>query len=95
MADEFVPSTMQQYLELRAAFYSGAQTVSYTHPGGSKSVNYRSLQDMLLLLRMLGNDLGLTSPGRGRSYATFSKGLRPTGQTAGDCGFNNDGRCCP
>lgn len=95
MADIFVPSTMEQYLELRAAFYSGAQSVSYTHPGGAKNVTYRSLNDMLILLRMLGAELGLTSKGRGRTYAVFSKGIRPAGNSACDCCFNLDCRCCP
>lgn len=95
MNEPFIPSTIEQFYELRAAFYSGASTVSYTHPGGAKTVTYRSLTDMQLLLRMLGTELGLTTRGRGRTYSQFSKGLRPSGSNAGDCCFNKDDRCCP
>ena len=95
MNEPFIPSTIEQFYELRAAIFSGASQVSYTHPGGAKTVTYRSLTDMMILLRMLGNDLGLNSKGRGRTYAQFSKGLRPTGSNAGDCCFNKDCRCCP
>ena len=90
----FEPVTLENYYELRSAIFSGAQTVSYSHPGGNKSVTYRSLQDMMTLLRMLEGALGLTS-GRGRrTYAAFSKGTRPVGANAGDCGFNRDCRPC-
>lgn len=96
MADvPFVPSTMEQYLELRAAIFSGAQSVSYSHPGGNKSVSYRSLDEMWRLLRMLGQELGLVEGNRGRRFATFSKGLRPAASGACDCCFNRDCRCCP
>ena len=95
MADVFIPSTLQQYNELRAAFFSGAQSVAYTHPGGAKTVNYRSTADMLRILRLLAAELGLTTTGPRQSYAQFSKGIRPGGADAGDCHFNRDCRGCP
>jgi hypothetical protein len=93
MADVFVPSTLEQYNELRAAIFSGAQTVAYTHPGGAKTVTYRSLDDMLRILRLLAAELGLggtTTPRQ--SYAQFSKGIR---SGPSDCHFNRDCRDCP
>jgi len=95
MADEFIPSTMQQYNELRAAIYSGAQSVSYTHPGGAKNVSYRSIDEMLRILRLLAAELGLSSKTPRQSYAQFSKGTRPAGSSAVDCHFNRDCRDCP
>lgn len=95
MADSFIPTTIEQYYELRSAILSGASQVSYTHPGGGKTVTYRSLADMMTILRMLGDDLGLNTKGRGRTYAVFSKGIRPAGSSARDCCFNKDCRCCP
>lgn len=93
MADEFIPSTLQQYNELRQAIFSATQTVAYTHPGGSKTVTYRSLDDMLRILRLLAAELGLASTSPRQSYAQFSKGIRPG--DAGDCNFNRDCRDCP
>jgi len=95
MADEFIPSTLQQYNELRAAIFSGAQSVSYTHPGGAKNITYRSVTDMLRILRLLAAELGLASTSPRQSYAQFSKGIRPGGSDAGDCHFNRDCRDCP
>lgn len=95
MADEFIPSTIEQYNELRAAIFSGAQSVSYTHPGGAKNVTYRSITDMLRLLRLLATELGLSSNGPRRTLSSFSKGLR-TGQSGPrGCGFDRDFRDCP
>lgn len=95
MADEFIPSTLEQYQELRAAIFSGAQSVSYTHPGGAKNVTYRSLTDMLRILKLLAAELGLGSGRSRRTYASFSKGLKTGGNRAGDCGFGQDCRDCP
>lgn len=95
MADIFVPSTLQQYNELRAAIFSGAQSVSYTHPGGAKTITYRSTGDMLRILRLLAAELGLASDTPRQSYAQFSKGIRPGDSAAGDCHFNRDCRDCP
>lgn len=98
MADtDFQPVTLQNYYELRDAIIQGAQSVSYTHPGGGKSVNYRSLDEMWRILRFLERQLGLAGANRGRTYASFSKGYQPRCQhnaEGGEC-FNVDGRCCP
>lgn len=95
MAEQFTPSTLEQYNELRAAIFSGAQSVSYTHPGGAKNVTYRSITDMLRILKLLATELGLSTGGPRRTYATFSKGLKQGNSSAGDCGFGRDCRDCP
>lgn len=93
--------TLENYYELEAAVFSGAQTVSYSHPGGNKSVSYRSIDDMLKLLRLLGVRLGIIQAGGRRTYAQFSKGYqRPdcgNREEGGEClgRFDTDGRCCP
>lgn len=95
---EFRPMTLQNYYELQAAIFQGAQSVSYSHPGGNKAVTYRSLDEMLRLLRLLAVMLGLNQ-GRGRrTLAAFSKGYSAPScdhrTEGGEC-FNVDGRCCP
>lgn len=93
--------TLVNYQELEAAIFSGAQSVSYSHPGGNKSVTYRSMSDMLALLRLLGRRLGLEGRGGGRTYAGFSKGYQHAScgnlEEGGECHdrFGIDGRCCP
>lgn len=98
MADLIAPSlmTLENYYELEAAIFSGAQSVSYTHPGGGKNVTYRSMTDMLTLLRLLGVRLGVTPSGPRRTVAAFSKGYQPRQcGIEGDERFDVDGRCCP
>lgn len=98
---EYQPITMENYLELRAAIMEGAQSVSYSHPGGNKSVTYRSLDDMWRILRFLANELGLNAGVSGRRYASVSKGYGPrncgNSTEGGEChdNFGVDGRCCP
>lgn len=103
MAD-FIPLTsltLENYYELEAAVFSGAQSVSYSHPGGNKSVTYRSMTDMLALLKLLARRLGLEGRGGGRTYAQFSKGYQHAScgnlEEGGECHdrFGVDGRCCP
>lgn len=95
---EFQPITLQNYYELQAAIVQGAQSVSYSHPGGNKAVTYRSLDEMLRILRLMASALGLNRGGRSRSFAGFSKGYTPAAcdnhAEGGEC-FNVDGRCCP
>jgi hypothetical protein len=95
---EYTPMTMENYLELRAAIFEGAQSVSYSHPGGNKSVTYRSLDDMLRLLKLLAQELGIKSTAPRRTLASFSKGYNPRAADSvaegGEC-FSTDGRCCP
>lgn len=98
---EYKPITMENYLELRAAIMEGAQSVSYSHPGGNKSVTYRSLDDMWRILRFLADELGLNKGRGGRTYASVSKGYGHAGcgneTEGGECHdrFGVDGRCCP
>lgn len=92
--------TVENYYELEAAIFSGAQSVAYSHPGGSKNVSYRSTDDMLKLLRLLAGRLGI-GPGRPRrTVASFSKGYTPAHcihpEEGSEClPFQQDGRCCP
>lgn len=98
---DFQPVTLENYYELRAAIMEGAQSVSYTHPGGAKSVTYRSLDDMWRILRFLAGELGLNKGQSGRRYASVSKGYGPRScnnlTEGGEChdNFGVDGRCCP
>jgi|GEM_PF-5331033 len=90
--------TLQNYYELEEAIFQGVQTVSYTHPGGAKNVTYRSLDDMLRLLKLLAARLGIVKQAPRRTYASFSKGYTPATcdhrTEGGEC-FHVDGRCCP
>lgn len=92
--------TVENYYELEAAIASGAQSVSYSHPGGSKNVSYRSTDDMMKLLRWLEGRLGLRASGPRRTVASFSKGYTPSHcvhpEEGSEClPFHQDGRCCP
>jgi hypothetical protein len=92
--------TVENYYELEAAIFSGAQSVSYSHPGGSKNVTYRSTDEMLKLLRLLAGRLGMGAGSRRRTVASFSKGYSPAPclhlEEGSEClPFHQDGRCCP
>jgi len=63
--------TMEQYTALQAAIAEGALTVRYA----DKSVQYRSLDEMVRILKLMATDLGLNANNDGgRRYASFSKG---------------------
>ncbi len=63
--------TLEQYESLKAAVAEGALSVRYA----DKSVTYRSLDEMLRLLKLMATELGLnTYNDGGRRYASFSKG---------------------
>lgn len=63
--------TLEQYQALQAAIAEGALSVRYA----DKSVTYRSLDEMLRILKVMENSLGLnTLSNGGRRYASFSKG---------------------
>jgi len=66
--------TLDQYQELKAAIAQGALTVNYSGGGQSRSVTYRSLDEMLRLLRLMESELGIKPAGAGRTYASFTKG---------------------
>jgi len=64
--------TMEQYSALQAAIAEGALTVRYA----DKSVQYRSLDEMARILKMMATELGLNANNDGgRRYASFSKGF--------------------
>lgn len=63
--------TMEQYSALQAAIAEGALTVRYA----DKSVQYRSLDEMIRILKLMATELGLNANNDGgRRYASFSKG---------------------
>ncbi|MFB8829065.1 phage head-tail joining protein [Azotobacter sp. CWF10] len=63
--------TLEQYTALQAAIAEGALTVRYQ----DKSVQYRSLDEMMRILKLMATELGLNSNNDGgRRYASFSKG---------------------
>lgn len=63
--------TIEQYSALAAAIAEGALSVRYA----DKSVTYRSLDEMLRILKLMETNLGLNACNDGgRRYASFSKG---------------------
>jgi hypothetical protein len=63
--------TIEQYNALQAAIAEGALSVRYA----DKSVTYRSLDEMMRILKLMATELGLnTCNDGGRRYASFSKG---------------------
>ncbi|GAB3464083.1 phage head-tail joining protein [Azotobacter salinestris] len=63
--------TLEQYTALQAAIAEGALTVRYQ----DKSVTYRSLDEMMRILKSMASELGLNaSNAGGRRYSSFSKG---------------------
>lgn len=78
--------TQQQYEELKAAIAEGATTVTYSGAGQSKSVTYRSLDEMIRILRLMEKELGIGDGAiGGRTYASFSKGFFPRKPSGGCC----------
>lgn len=63
--------TTEQYTALQAAIAEGALTVRYA----DRSVQYRSLDEMMRILKLMATDLGINANNDGgRRYASFSKG---------------------
>lgn len=80
-----IPFTEEQYLALSAAIAQGALEVQY----GDKTVKYRSLDEMIRILGMMGAALGV-STGSGRRVADFNNGL------GGNCNNHHHDDCgCP
>ncbi len=66
--------TIEQYNALQAAIAEGALSVRYA----DKSVTYRSLDEMMRILKLMATDLGLNGCNDGgRRYTSFSKGHCP------------------
>ncbi|MGF6694765.1 hypothetical protein M2318_004854 [Metapseudomonas resinovorans] len=63
--------TLEQYEALQAAIAGGELSVRYA----DRSVTYRSVDEMLRILRLMKEELGLNANNAGgRRYASFSKG---------------------
>lgn len=63
--------TIEQYSALQAAIAEGALSVRYA----DKSVNYRSLDEMMRILKLMASDLGINAGHcGGRRFTSFSKG---------------------
>lgn len=80
--------TMAQYEALQAAIADGALTVKYA----DKVVTYRSLDEMIRILKLIGAELGITAKSPTRTYASHSKGFTPGGCSCGKGSFC--GGCC-
>ncbi|CAI8929317.1 MULTISPECIES: phage head-tail joining protein [Pseudomonas] len=66
--------TIEQYQALQAAIAEGALSVRYA----DKSVTYRSLDEMIRILKLMAGELGLNANNDGgRRYTSFSKGYYP------------------
>lgn len=66
--------TIEEYNTLAAAIATGAMKVIY----GDKTVEYRSLNDMIRIKSLMETQLFPSiPPNNGRKYAAFSKGTRP------------------
>lgn len=63
--------TIEQYNTLKEAIASGTKTVKYS----DKEVTYRSLEEMMTLLRAIERELGLNKTKMFVDYPTHSKGL--------------------
>lgn len=64
--------TLEQYQALQAAIAGGELSVRYA----DRSVTYRSVSEMLQILRLMENELGLnTDTSGGRRLTSFSKGF--------------------
>ncbi|KSW22772.1 MULTISPECIES: hypothetical protein [unclassified Pseudomonas] len=64
--------TLEQYEALKAAIAEGALSVRFA----DRSVTYRSVDEMIRILRLMESDLGLNANSNGtRRFASFSKGF--------------------
>ncbi len=59
--------TMEQYTALKSAIGQGALEVTYA----DKRVKYRSLEEMLQILKLMEQDLGIVSPADGHRRVTY------------------------
>lgn len=64
------PFTEEQYLALCAAIVNGSKVVRY----GDKTVEYRSLDEMLRIKGIMEEALGINNSGNGRRVADFNRG---------------------
>ncbi|BCG26464.1 hypothetical protein TUM18999_57510 [Pseudomonas tohonis] len=63
--------TLEQYEALKAALAGGELQVRYA----DRAVTYRSVDEMMRILRQMEGELGMNSHNNGgRRYASFSKG---------------------
>lgn len=63
--------TEQDLSALNKAIAQGARKVKYS----DKEVEYRSLEEMIKIRNMMKEDLGQSSSGSSRRFASHSKGL--------------------
>lgn len=67
--------TLEQYRALKGAVAEGALSVRYADRYADRSVTYRSVEEMLRILRLMEDELGLSANNDGgRRYTSFSKG---------------------
>lgn len=67
----YPPYTQENYDKLAAAIATGAKRVKY----GDEEVEYQDTEKMQALLMKMARALGHITPGSGRTFGEFSKGL--------------------
>lgn len=83
--------TVEQFEALEAAIAEGVLTVTWGGAGQNKSVQYRSLTDLLRVYNMIGRSLGLISATPRMTFSNFSKGFQYAGGGQGQGSFCG---CC-
>ena len=93
--------TLEQFEALEQAIAEGVLTVTWGGAGQNKSVQYRSLSDLLRVYNMIGRSLGLISATPRMTLSNFSKGFQYAGGGQGQgsfcgcCGgYHIAGACC-
>lgn len=62
-------------VEIEKAIAAGVTTVTYNSGGGNKTVQYRSLAEMMQIRDMIRKELGLVDRANLRIYPKYSKGF--------------------
>lgn len=71
----FVAYTIEQLDALDAAIAEGALVVAYS----DKRVQYRSLDEMIRIRKLMRDELGLNGTSGGIRFVSVSKGFTPAG----------------
>jgi hypothetical protein len=66
--------TLDQLTALDAAIAGGMRSVTYSGPGGTRTITYGSLDEMIRTRDLMRAELGVGAP-RGRRYLDHDKGV--------------------
>lgn len=83
--------SQEQYLALEAAIAEGVTSVTWGGAGQTKTVTYRSLNEMIRLYNLIGRSLGLICGTPRQTYSSFTKGFQYCGAGSGQGSFCG---CC-